>query len=68
MAKSIAPLFRVAKLISGPSGINLSQPFFIVETTFTSDGMRDRICDGRWATEESARDAIRQKIADMGIA
>jgi len=48
------PIFRVAELVSGPEPIG--KRFFVVETTLTSDGPRDRICDGRWDTEQQAQD------------
>lgn len=49
MTKSI---FQVVKQVHPE---NNSHPFFVIETMFTVDGMRSRICDGHWSTLEEAR-------------
>lgn len=54
-------IFQVGKLIEGPEDEDLSRPWFIVETVLTSDGMRSRICSGRWYTEEAARLVMGEK-------
>lgn len=40
-----------------------SQPWFLMETTFTSDGPRSRLCDGRWTTQEEAQTELDRRKA-----
>lgn len=62
------PIFQIAKCVAGPNTDDWqSRPWFITETNFTSDGPRTRICEGRWATEQEARDALLEKKKDMGL-
>jgi hypothetical protein len=48
---STPPIFTVCKILS-----SVERPYFIVETAMTSDGPRERICEGRWFTELQAAD------------
>lgn len=38
-----------------------SRPWRIIETTWTSDGPRTRVCDGAYADEVEATSALRTK-------
>lgn len=58
-----APIFNIAEQVSPPT----RRPFFIVETNFTSDGPRSRICSGRWATQDEAKTALDQTKKDMDL-
>lgn len=46
---------QVAQIVACPPGYDNSKPYFIAETTYTIDGPRTRIADGRFATEAQAR-------------
>lgn len=35
-----------------------NRPWRIVETFTTSDGIRSRVCDGTWQTQEEAMDVL----------
>lgn len=39
--------------------------FFILETTHTSDGLRTRVCDGRWETQEAAEQEVKDREQRM---
>lgn len=47
----------------GPDGISGSPAWRIIETTFTSDGPRSRVCDGAWHSAEEAHKVLREKEA-----
>lgn len=53
-------IFHVSEQIQPPGS---AKPFFIVETVFTSDGPRSRVCDGRWATLEEVSKELANKLA-----
>lgn len=55
------PIYQIAMLVKAPDGADISKPYFVAETTWTLDGPRTRICDGRWATDEQARDALKER-------
>ena len=40
---------------------NIKNVFMIMETVFTSDGPRSRICDGRYLDHETAFSALKDK-------
>lgn len=54
-------LFQIGQLVEGPPWEDMSRPWFICETVFTSDGLRTRICNGRWAKREDAEAALKEK-------
>ena len=58
-------IFQVGELVAGPEGWMATNPqrFFILETVFTSDGPRTRMCEGRYRTREQAEEALRAKEA-----
>lgn len=45
------PILQLAKLVGGP----VFKPWLLIETYLTSEGMRTRVCSGRWGSEEEAR-------------
>jgi hypothetical protein len=57
----VKTIYQVAELIASSDPILPGLRFFILETRFTSDGMRTRICEGRHATAAKAADAIKEK-------
>jgi hypothetical protein len=50
-------LLQLYKQISPETRI----PFRIIETYETVDGLRSRVVDGGWKTEEEAREALKLK-------
>lgn len=52
---------NIAQIVEAPRGIDLREPWFMVETYYTSDGPRTRICNGRWATLQQAQTALAEK-------
>lgn len=48
------PYYQVAKIVSPADEPEQSRPYFLVETIYTSDGPRSRICSGRYTREEHA--------------
>lgn len=67
-AKPGQSLFQVCELVSGPDGWEASNPcrFFVMETIFTSDGLRTRICEGRYKTRDEAEASILLRRNRMG--
>lgn len=43
------PIFQVGELVAGTPPLPTAK-FFLLETDFTSDGPRTRVCSGRWNT------------------
>lgn len=55
-------VLQVAELVASDEHSHLrNDRFFIVETSFTIDGPRTRICEGRWGSLEAA-DAHRKQL------
>lgn len=52
--------FRIYQCVSGPGASTVGK-FVIVETYFTSDGFRSRVCDGMFSSREDADAALAQK-------
>lgn len=50
------PAFHTAYLESSPENLQ-SKRWFIIETYWTSDGPRTRVCDGRYETLLEAEEA-----------
>lgn len=44
---------------------NIKNVFMIMETVFTSDGPRSRICDGRYLDHKDAMEALRIKETEQ---
>lgn len=59
--ETFEPIYNLAKLIAAPLGADISKPYFVCETTWTLDGPRTRTCDGRWASAQQARDAMKER-------
>lgn len=59
VAKRPKSMFQLAQLVSGPG--HETKPWFIIETNYTSDGPRTRMCGGRWATRVAAQAELEQK-------
>lgn len=58
------PIHVIAKCVAcSKSDVSLLKPFFILETNLTIDGPRTRVCNGRWATQEEAEAALKEKIS-----
>lgn len=55
------PIFQLAWLESAPRDAQLSNRWFIVETYWTSDGPRTRVCDGGYLTEDEAKESKRKR-------
>ena len=56
------PLFQLAHIVSmRPDGSEEPKPWFVLETRITSDGMRTRICDGRYKTRQGAAASMELK-------
>lgn len=56
---------QICQMVGAPRPADLVKPWFLVETYFTSEGMRTRVCSGRWATMAEAQtvlDARQQEI------
>jgi hypothetical protein len=56
-------ILQVAVLVDGPeddSAMN-KLPWFLLETTFTTDGLRTRICNGRWGSREEALAELKRR-------
>jgi len=59
------PLIQVMKIVSH----EVPRPFRLVETYFTSEGLRTRICSGCWATlgeAEFQRETLEKIVAGGG--
>lgn len=54
------PILQVAYLQSTTEAMP-SKRWFLVETNWTVDGPRTRICDGRYETEEEAKVALSKR-------
>lgn len=52
--------FRIYQCVSGPENSAVGK-FVIVETNFTSDGFRSRVCDGMFSSREEADTALVEK-------
>lgn len=60
------PILQLAKHVPTNWDPEPSKPWFIIETYITSEGVRTRVCSGRWKTESEAKAALieRQKAMD----
>lgn len=56
---AMKPIFQLANIVSlRPDGSEEPKPWLVLETRITSDGMRTRICDGRYKTRQGAEATI----------
>lgn len=65
MGEKLKPNFAVVRQSYPHFGRNCWR---IIETNVTSDGLRTRICDGIWHTEDSAMESLRAREGAMGCA
>lgn len=42
-----------------------ARPYRLIESFVTSDGIRSRICDGTWASEEDALKELERRLAEI---
>ena len=54
------PMHFIAKMVDK----DVPKPFFIIESYYTLDGVRSRICNGRFSSIKEAEDHISKLLGD----
>jgi len=54
------PKLMIVRCEDGPSDVGI---YFMIETYLTSEGLRTRVCSGRWKTLEAAQEELRKRQA-----